>query len=86
MYSHSLKSAINRYLDVGHKTLTKGEIARSASDDLPLAVISLQFWQAKGWLTIIADPISSDNSEVCVNLKSYIDDDAPWSDPMSGKM
>ncbi len=73
-------------MDIGRQTLTKGEIVQSSGGDFPLAVLSLQYWQAKGWLTIVSDPASSDSSEVCVNLKSYIDNDTPWSDPLSGKM
>lgn len=81
-----LKSALNRFLDVGHTKVTKSEIVQACAGDFTLAMINLHVWQESGWLAILADLDSADVDDVCVEMLGYIDNDKPWSDPMSGKM
>ena len=86
MYSEELKSTLNRYLDVGHIMVTKNEILQATNGDLALSRISLNFWQSSGWLIIRLELSNANNDDACVELRQYIDNDKPWSDPMSGKM
>lgn len=86
MYIKELKSALNRYLDVGHIRVSKSEIIQAAGGDVSLARINLNAWQSFGWVIIKMDLNDAKGDDVCVELKGYIDNDKPWSDPMSGKM
>lgn len=86
MYIKALKSALNRYMDVGHTKVLKAEIVQASMGDHVLAKINLLDWQASGWLRIVMDLDNAKSDDVCVEIKGYIDNDKPWSDPMSGKM
>lgn len=86
MYIKELKSALNRYLDVGHTKVSKAEIIQASAGDYTLAKINLRDCQASGWLLVKVDLDDATGDDICVEMKGYIDNDKPWSDPMSGKM
>ena len=86
MQIKALKSALNRYLDVGHKMVTKMEISRASDEDLALAEMNLTEWQSSGYLNLRTVLFSANDDDVCVELIGYIDNEKPWSDPLSGKM
>ncbi|MGJ8634600.1 MAG: hypothetical protein ACSHX7_11855 [Luteolibacter sp.] len=86
MHIKELKSALNRYMDVGHTEVTKEEIIRASAGDSALAKINLYDWQASGWIHVKMDLDDANSGDICVEIKGYIDNDKPWSDPMSGKM
>lgn len=73
-------------MDVGHTMVLKAEIVQASMGDYVLAKINLMDWQASGWLDIIMDLDKAKSDDICVIIKGYIDNDKPWSDPMSGKM
>lgn len=73
-------------MDVGHIKVSKAEIVQASMGDHVLAKINLLDWQASGWLRVTKDLDNANSGDICVEIVGYIDNDKPWSDPMSGKM
>lgn len=81
-----LKFIINYYLDVEHTRVTAGELANGMANDPALALMKLKEWHGRGWIKLLSNPIAALPDVVCVEIIGHIDDEKPWSDPMSGKM
>jgi hypothetical protein len=80
------RQTLNRGFDFGMSEVSKSGLELASGGDLALALIKLQEWQSKGWVKIIKSPFNSESNEICVEILKRIDNDQPWSDPMSGKM
>ena len=81
-----LRQTLNRGLDFGMREISRSGIELASGGDLALAMIKIREWQSKGWLKVLKDPIIAAPDEICLEILSMIDGNAPWSDPMSGKM
>lgn len=81
-----LKSLLNAHLDHGLREVRSETIVTAAGGDLALASFVLAQWQQAGWVKIIRSLQDSKPDDVCLELRAYIDNDRPWSEPMSGKM
>lgn len=81
-----LKFSLNHCLAVGRRLVTKEEIVRSAQGDIGLALLNINEWEACGWLAVVGNLLEAEDDQFCVEMKSYIDNEMPWSDPMSGRM
>ena len=53
---------------------------------MALAALKLGEWQTNGWVRIIGSINDLTSDDPCVVLIDYIDNERPWSDPLSGKM
>ena len=81
-----LKFIITYYLDIGHTRVTSAELANRMASDPGLALIKLKEWHGKQWIRLLNNPIGALPDTVCVEIIGHIDNEEPWSDPMSGKM
>jgi hypothetical protein len=81
-----LKFHLNYCLSVGRNRVTKKEIVSSSQGDIGLALLKIREWEAKGWLDIIANLLEAEDDQFCIEIHSPIDNERPWSDPMSGRM
>ena len=78
----ALKRQLNRGLsDFGGLEYTKRGIFNSSSiSDIPTIQSFLDDWQARGYLTIIRPLAEAGYGEVCIRLKTYIEE-SPYSEP-----
>jgi hypothetical protein len=81
-----LKSLINCSLDIGRRRLTRQDIGFALNEDGGLAKIVLRQWQTRGWIHILSELSGADPTQECFEIRNYIDNDRPWSDPLSGRM
>jgi hypothetical protein len=81
-----LKSLINCMRDLGLHQIKSRDVYAACKGDVRRAEIQLLEWQTTGWVRILKLPIESDSDEFCVESRRYIDNEAPQSDPMSGRM
>ncbi len=81
-----LKALLNSSLDFRMREIRFQSIAMAAGRDLALASLVLGQWEQAGWLKIVRPLQGAQPDDVCIVLRSYIDNDRPWSEPMSGKM
>ena len=74
----ALKGNINRYLDDGVRTYSKGDLGHFGIHDWPRIKASLAEWESRGLLRFIKPIDEARDDDVVIEMLNYIDQESPW--------
>jgi hypothetical protein len=82
MAALGFKRGLNRVLDdaghLGPFPISRKTIRVYGDADWPMIKTSLSEWERAGFLSILADPETSSDDAICVEMRYYIDGEGGW--------
>jgi len=72
-----LKAGIHRYIEDVSRQIPLKFLKSFSNHDLETMFGSVREWESKGFLRIIRDPETSDDNDICIELRHYIEQDSP---------